>query len=255
MIKRNIILCEGFDEVYILGYYLFKTASWKLNKNNKIFSEYYNFPKLDRRNQLIEIYEKNEDRLAIWSIGGKDSFSKPFEFLKNINLQHPENGISQVFILQDRDDNEIKYCLNNIEQELGKNGINIKSLKNNSLNEWKYKVEDENYTTNIIPIILPFDENGALETVLMKAIEEKGDEEKNIVSSAVKYIESFIFPERKLENYLKHNRQILKAKFSSVISITNPDRSTAVFNDLLMSHEWEKHDKIKEHFKILNELL
>lgn len=25
MSNRSIILCEGFDEVYILGYYLFKT--------------------------------------------------------------------------------------------------------------------------------------------------------------------------------------------------------------------------------------
>ena len=38
MSKRSIILCEGFDEVYILGYYLFKTNSWKKNKNKK-FSE------------------------------------------------------------------------------------------------------------------------------------------------------------------------------------------------------------------------
>ena len=41
MSNRSIILCEGFDEVYILGYYLFKTNGWKRIAKNKKFSEYY----------------------------------------------------------------------------------------------------------------------------------------------------------------------------------------------------------------------
>lgn len=255
MSKRNIILCEGFDEVYILGYYIFKTNSWVRSKDNKKFSKYYTLPEVNKRNQMIEVYEKNEDRTAIWSVGGKDSFSKAFEFLKNINLQHPEHGISQVFILQDRDNNDIENCLQKIRNKLKEYSINIENLKNNCINKWEYDFEGESYTTNIIPIILPFDENGALETVLMKAIETTGTEEKEIVLEAEKYIESFLFPKRKLNNYLKHEREILKSKFSAVISVTNPDRSTATFDKLLMSHSWEENDKIKEHFKKLNELL
>ena len=43
--------------------------------------------------------------------------------------------------------------------------------------------------------------------------------------------------------------------FSAVISVTNPDRSTATFNTLLMSHSWEEKEEIKKHFGILNTLL
>ncbi len=257
MSKRSIILCEGFDEVYILGYYLFKTNSWKLisNNKNKKFSDYYSLPKVNPRNQLIEIYEKNEDRLAIWSVGGKDNFLKAFQSIKEINLNQPECAVNQVFIIQDRDNAEIETALENIKFVLNESGINMQSLNNNALNSWNFESEGENYTTGIIPIILPFDEQGAIETLLMKAISESSQEEKYIVDEANKYIKSFFIPEAKLKRYLTHEREVLKAKFSAVISVTNPDRSTATFNTLLMSHSWEEKEEVKKHFQLLNKLL
>ena len=141
MSKRSIILCEGFDEVYILGYYLFKTNSWKLvsNNKNKKFSEYYSLPKVNPRNQLIEIYEKNEDRLAIWSVGGKDNFLKAFQSIKEINFNQPEYAINQVFIIQDRDNSEIESALEKIKSTLEISGINIEKLNNNTLNSWDFE--------------------------------------------------------------------------------------------------------------------
>lgn len=257
MSKRSIILCEGFDEVYILGYYLFKTNSWKLisNNKNKKFSEYYSLPKVNPRNQLIEIYEKNEDRLAIWSVGGKDNFLKAFQSIKEINLNQPEYAINQVFIIQDRDNSEIESATEKIKITLKNSGIDIERLNNNALNAWNFQSEGEDYITNIIPIVLPFDEQGAIETILMKAISESSEEEKYIVDRANKYIKEFFIPEKKLNRFLTHEREKLKAKFSAVISVTNPDRSTATFNTLLMSHSWEEKEEIKKHFQILNELL
>lgn len=123
------------------------------------------------------------------------------------------------------------------------------------MNSWNFESEGENYTTGIIPIILPFDEQGAIETLLMKAISESSQEEKYIVDEANKYIKSFFIPEAKLKRYLIHEREVLKAKFSAVISVTNPDRSTATFNTLLMSHSWEEKEEVKKHFQLLNKLL
>ena len=255
MSNRSIILCEGFDEVYILGYYLFKTNGWKRIAKNKKFSEYYSLPKVNPRNQLIEIYEKMEDRLAIWSVGGKDSFSKAIQGIKEINLNQPEYAINQIFIIQDRDSNEVKETLEEIRVTLDETGIKLAELKNNTLNSWNFESEGENYTTNIIPIVLPFDQQGAIETILMRAISESSEEENYIVNEANKYIERFFIPEVKLNKYLKHQREILKARFSAVISVTNPDRSTATFNTLLMSHSWEEKEEIKKHFGLLNTLL
>ena len=86
---RSIILCEGFDEILIIGYYLYKTKGWLYQKDGS-FSQLYSFPKLHKRNQLIEVYKKNNDLLAIWCVGGKDSFELAFKFIKKTNFNHPE---------------------------------------------------------------------------------------------------------------------------------------------------------------------
>lgn len=186
---------------------------------------------------------------------GKDSFSKAIQGIKEINLNQPEYAINQIFIIQDRDSNEIKETLEEIRVTLDEIGIKLAELKNSTLNSWNFESEGENYTTNIIPIVLPFDEQGAIETILMRAISESSEEENYIVNEANKYIEGFFIPEVKLNKYLKHQREILKARFSAVISVTNPDRSTATFNTLLMSHSLEEKEEIKKHFGILNRLL
>lgn len=48
---------------------------------------------------------------------------------------------------------------------------------------------------------------------------------------------------------------LLKAKFSSVIAVTNPDRSTGTYNKLLTSHEWYNYEEVIKHFEILIEVL
>lgn len=250
---NSIILCEGFDDVFILGYYLFKTSGWKREKDGKV-SDLYDFPKVNFRNQIIEVYRKDKDSLAIWGIGGKDSFEKPFKFLKKINELHPQEGFEQIFILSDRDSFEIEDCLKIIEARMKECGLNVGNLQNNKQNEFCYEVENEIFQLYIIPVIIPFDEAGALENILLSAIQETGEDEKYIVEEAKKYVDSLIFS-GELKKYLQHDRLILKAKFSSAISITNPDRSTALFNTLLMTHPWEEKQEIVKHFKILNEVL
>lgn len=250
---NNLILCEGFDDVFIIGYYLFKTEKWVYDPSG-MFSDLYSFPKVNHRNQAIEVYKKGCDSLAIWCVGGKDSFDKPFNFLKKTNDNYPEKGIQQLFIFSDRDNCEIEDCLSVIQSKMNNNGMNIAKLKNNQVNVFNFEEEGENYKVNIIPVIIPFDEVGALETVLMNAIEETGEEEKFIVGEAKRYVEE-LCGSSQLKKYLQHSRKILKAKFSSCISITNPDRSTALFNSLLMSCPWEEREVIKRHFGILNKFL
>ncbi len=249
----NIILCEGFDEVYLLGYYLYKTAGWKYTKDGKL-SVLFDVPKLESRNQKIEIYERNDDRTAIWSIGGKDSLEIPFHFISKVNKHHPSHGIKQVFILMDRDRMEIQDCLNQLEIVMRKMNLPIDDLKNNQSNILNYEIENEVYQLHIIPVVIPFDQEGAIETILMSSIASKNDECRFIVDHAKQYVSSCRVS-GKVSNYLKSNREQLKAEFSSVISITNPDRSTVLFNDLLMSTEWEMSKEIQEHFQVFCDLM
>lgn len=250
---NNMILCEGFDDVYFLGYYLFKTSGWTYKKDGKI-SELYEFPKVNFKNQVIEVYKKGADTLAIWCVGGKDHFGDPFKFLKKINDQHPQEGIGRIFIISDRDNSEIADCLKAVETKMKEWDLNVNHLVNNRCNDFKYKVENETFDLSVIPIFIPFEQTGELECVLMKAIQETGVEENFIVEEAIEYVDNLIHS-GELKKYLQHGRLIPKAKFSSVISILSPDKSTAFFNALFMSFPWEKKDEIKKHFKILNDVL
>lgn len=249
---KSLILCEGFDDMYILGYYLYKTDGWVRKRDGKI-SELYDFPKVNFRNQGIEVYEQGHKTLAIWCVGGKDSFEESFNFLKRINENHPEEGFEKVFILTDRDNFEIVQHLKIIKDKMYECGLAIDELENNQYNKLEYEVEKEIYKLDIVPVIIPFDQTGALENVLMEAISGTSKEDELIVEEAEKYVDKLVEDVR-VERYLKNPRQILKAKFSSVISITNPDRSTALFNDLLTTHPWEEKEEIVKHFKIFNEI-
>ena len=89
--------------------------------------------------------------------------------------------------------------------------------------------------------------------MLINAIAESGKEDKYVVEKAKQYIDELL-ASGELVEYLKHNRDRLKAKFSSVISVINPEKSTTLFNVLLMSHEWEKKKEIQKHFKLIKEI-
>lgn len=246
---RSLILCEGIDDVLILGYFLHKTLGWCFKPKAK-FSGKYDLPK----GQNIELYVKDDDVVGIWAVGGKDSFQLAYEFIARINSKQPEEGINKVFILRDRDSEEIKVCLLALKNKLNECGILVGELCNNQENKYFYEVEEEQYLLDIIPVIIPFERHGALETVLMQGIEESGEEEAYIVKCADEYIDEILASGR-LHKYLQHERYELKARLSAVIAITNPDRSTALFNHVLMSWEWENVPSVRRHFETITKYL
>lgn len=220
---------------------------------NESFSELYDLPKVDRRHQGIETYQRGNQRTAIWCVGGRDSFQQALQRLRHLCEMHPEDGINQIFLVSDRDEKEAAETLASFEKSLADLGWAVK-LKNHQMAEAGYRVEEEPYRIGICPILIPFDEAGALETVLMRAIAELGSEEAYIVEAAKEYVKT-VKDSGNLRKHLRHSRQVLKAEYSAVISITNPDRSTAVFDTLLMTYPWEKSTVMEENFGMIRAYL
>ena len=106
-------------------------------------------------------------------------------------------------------------------------------------------------STGVTPVIIPFSEQGAIETILKTAIREEGEEEALIVNSAEKYISDLVSSGKVGIKYLSGSRLILKAKYSAVIAATNPDHSTGLFQDMVMACPWEKSPHVKEHFDVV----
>ena len=120
---RSLILCEGIDDVLILGYFLHKTSGWWYKPKAR-FSGKFDLPK----DEHVELYLKDNDVVAIWAVGGKDSFDSSFEFISRMNNRHPEDGINKVFILKDRDFEDIDECLMDLKQKLSEYDIDISEL-------------------------------------------------------------------------------------------------------------------------------
>lgn len=250
---NSIILCEGFDDVLILGYFIHKTSNtpkWEYNHKATISN---NFKiRIDKRNQILEMYTKENDKLAIWCVGGKDSFDFAIKTVVKFSTNFPQERFEEIIIFSDRDKDAIGTSIRKIEDIFNNYEWTV-SLENNKQNEFRYEIESEEYRVNISPVIIPFEIEGALETILMKGIAETCHEDNFVVESAKHYIKTFV-ESGKLTKYLQQARLKLKAEFSAVISITNPDRSTSTFNTLLLSHNWEEKAEIKRHFELVGEI-
>lgn len=104
-----------------------------------------------------------------------------------------------------------------------------------------------------MPVLIPFDESGAIETLLLKAIEDSGKEGAYVAQSARSYIDSAkdnVFP-----RYLNKQRLFTKAKYSAAIAITNPDHSTGTFKDFMLSTPWDESASIKTHMEKVVQLI
>ena len=127
------------------------------------------------------------------------------------------------------------------------------SLKNNEVSVLQNEIDEIDVTLSLLPVIIPFDENGAIETLLLKAIEDSSKEGAYIAQSARNYVDHAI--DNVFPLYLNKQRLVTKAKYSAAIAITNPDHSTRAFQMLMYSTPWEESISIKNHLKKIIQLI
>lgn len=253
---KSIILCEGSDDQYILGYYLYNRTKgnndcWDRMDKKNVFSNLFKL-----KNFSTEYYQNGDNYIAIVCVNGKDRFNEVFRKLSSFFKAYP-NEISNIVFVMDRDDDMVSDGLSEIKTIIETNFsvAKVNEMSNNCINSISFTNDDEDISNlNIIPIVIPFEVNGAIETILMNGIKSHSSEESYIVDKATSYIEELADSDE-IHSYLQKRRQKLKAKFSSVIAVTNPDRSTGTYNKLLTSHEWYNYEEVIKHFEILIEVL
>lgn len=243
---KSVVLCEGRDDLWFISYYLHKTAKWNIVKPSKDVWKNYQLSTSSER-QDIKYLTNGNDHVAIWSVCGKDSFEKPINEVLRIISDFPFDPIDSIVIVRDRDNDEVDDVLCKMNLLFGENIV-----LNNKMTSILFRtIDDHDVSTNVTPVIIPFDEQGAIETILKTAIGEQGDEEACIVNSAEEYISALVASGRVGIKYLSSSRLILKAKYSAVIAATNPDHSTGLFQDMVMACPWEQSPYVKEHFDVV----
>ncbi len=245
---KSIVLCEGPDDLWFILYYLYKVAGWSNKGNPQKLWKSFRIKEIDSHQQ-VQYLQKDGNGVAVWSVGGKDCFQKPIEeiidtFVKEI----PSDAISSIVVVRDRDHDELEDVLHTVETWFPGLG----SLKNKESSRYTVIAEDgEEVSTKVTPVIIPFEEPGAIETLLMNAIKEKAECGVCVTQSASEYISSLLEKEDVCKAYFSHERLILKAKYAAMIAVTNPDHSTGLFQDMVLSCPWETSPYVQEHFGII----
>lgn len=181
---KSVILCEGKDDLWFIGYYLHKTRKWEIT-TKPINWENYKVSPLNRK-QEVNYLTNGEDSVAIWSVGGKDSFSHAVDILfeKFINA-YPSDPINSIVIMRDRDNESISTILQNVKEWFAEFVGEI-DIENKSTSIWSNEIDGIDVSVKITPLIIPFSEEGAIETILMNSISESSREGQVVVDEAKK---------------------------------------------------------------------
>lgn len=195
---KSIILCEGGTDLTLIQYFMEKANNWRYDKQVKLF-------KLKQAKQL----KNNENTLVIGATGGCSEIPKYFSDVLESNRYSstPEETYTNIVIITDRDEvesfGEIK---DKILEKLNLNGIEIeKDIENNS---WiKYNCLDgkmDLINFKILLLVIPFEENGALETFLLNAISKNDDYDKEIINKGNRFVDEIDSEKR----YLNRRRYV-----------------------------------------------
>lgn len=250
---RAVVLCEGKDDAFILGAYLQMKLGFVRN-NSISFSDNLALKKEDL-NLRINIYVKKEKIVAVIGVGGKNRFCKYFDYLKKAQSFAPTEAITHLFVLHDRD-NEVeenilaKICA--IFSEIYPNTEEAPLLQNQKASIFQYQLRSNTHSVYCIPLVIPFDQEGALETILMRVIQEESKAGEFVVVEANRYIDRILSDDRR-GDYLNKDRMKLKARFSAVLSVTNPDHAIDLYVNLLESFDWHSSENFSSNFKVLDQ--
>lgn len=244
---RSIIFCEGPDDLWFSACYLHKAAEWDDCKSIRRHWPLYQVKPLNSRQQ-VNYYSKGVDNVAIWSVAGKDSFDYAIKVaVDKFIASYPSSPVDSLVILRDRDTDSEEAILSHFSNIFDNKVV----LSNQRTAIYSSNIDGIDINTKITPVIIPFDDCGAIESLLMASIHDANSEGEIIADEACKYIDLLVDNPDIGQIYLRHEREIIKAKFAATIAATNPGHSTGLFQDLVLSCPWEASEYVKSHFDII----
>ncbi len=231
-----VILCEGKTDSVIINQIMTKEGFTYIGSDK--LEKKFEF-KLTKR-QDIDYFKKEEDTLAIWNVAGcskiKDAIQQIEKVLK------AGNKIDSLGILLDKDNNDSNDILKDISGNFEKS-IDIQD------NEWtnynyidEYEIEKQ---LRVIVTIVPGEKFGALETILLDAIENDGEEEKILVEKVKKFISEL---DKEKLSFLNKDRKKIKAGLGVTVNIIDPERTFKDIQPVFESIKWSEYPIIQEYF-------
>lgn len=243
---RNLIICEGGTDLTLIQYFMEKVHNWSYepNKDKSI--------KITDGFKPIRHFKREDDILSIGATGGCTYISKRFGevIMKNRYSALDDEFIDNIIIISDRDeiDSEERF-IDNIEKSLIDSQVTINgSIENDKWINCNCKNgRDQHVSFNVLILIIPFEETGALETFLLKSISDSDSYDKMIISK----IDDFVEKVDENKKYLNKRRYKTKAKFDVYFSIRTPLEQFSERKNILKNIGWENYKTIQNSFEKL----
>lgn len=241
---KSVILCEGGTDLTLLQYYLEKVHDWEYDKAE---SEWNTF-------SVRKWFKKdNGNKLLIGACGGVGKVPAKFGDILDYNSIYADEGFDKIIIVTDRDEYTTVSEFNMlIKEKLINRGISIDgNIENNKWEQIKYVDElGQQKVIEMILLVIPFEEKGALETFLLNALSYSDDTEKKVINQCNAFVDNIDTDGK----YLKNRRYITKAKFDVYFSIRTPLEQFRERRNILRSVNWEEYTEIQIQFKELEKL-
>lgn len=231
----ELILVEGDSDVQLISHYLQNVYGWNYEKANKL-----RIVPLDK-NDHIESLSKNGSQLILCGVGGNGKFAHFVEQHRISNMMI-EQEISSLMVVTDRDEDSIAKVARTIKSSFKNINISFRA------GEWiKNEIEDSFGQRKFIDtylLIIPADQKGALENVIIDALKEIPEETK-LIQEVIQFIDSLkkgIAPE--LNQINKAN----KATVGTFFSVRSPKQAMRTFGTFISQIDWSKSESLNKLF-------
>ncbi len=240
---NSVILCEGGTDAILLSYYLNKVSGWEFCKKAP---EHLDI-KQSEFDQSINWYERGDNKLLICGVGGKDKMSSFFKE-KISSPMIKSDAFSKIVLILDRDDKSteaIEMHASHLFKPI------VTEMKNDQWIDNSYAdTFGMQKTVSSLLIIIPAEQQGALETLMLEAIAED-PYDAAIVKSAENFVARM---QESASRYIPNNRMKLKAHLGVTWAVQYPEKVFKLMDEQIRSVSWEKSEVLRDCFRQLESI-
>lgn len=245
---KTIVLCEGTGDAAVIAFYLQNRCNWKIvskSDKNNVKIRFYGTDKISLcKYENESFYTKGDDIISLCKVNGRDNFIKIYKNLSDLYNLDYDIDIDNLIIVTDNDDGDLTAVLQWISCELDSCGFNVGNLYNMTKNNY------ELFT--VIPIVIPENDKGELESIIMERIASFGVDESLIVKESKDFIE-MLKSNFHTNMYLKRRGDISKAKLTVTMSVINPTVMFSKYVEVLIKSEYYKSSVADKYFGIIDD--
>ena len=229
----ELILVEGVSDVQLISYYLQNVYGWKHERENILGIE-----PLDEH-EHIESLSKNGNQVVLCGVGGNGKFAH-FVEQHRMNYIVVEKEISSLVVVTDRDEASDAKIKNQINAALDQISVESDRWKENAIQD-SFGQAKSIYT---YLLIIPANEKGALERVIIDALNDIPEE-----TALIQEVEQFIDALKAgLVPDLNQINNANKATVVTFFSVRYPKKALRSFGVFISKIDWSKSVSLNQLF-------